>query len=401
MFKYNIEQIEKLRIHELRDFARSLGIHSPTTMKKTPLIDKIRELMGDNSGNGGLISDEPINYWDILVSDNQDAVSNLMRISESKEIKDNDENNDSNKTIVIKKSTISLPSTPYVTSESSPFSLNISQNSAPYSNEIEMSEGYIYVDVRGYGIVRSKNYTSSPNDSCITAAMIKKYGLRTGNYVRGKVRTLINGKPKIMYEIDETDVSQNRFNRIFDDMVYNPLKEKLFLGDYEYELFKGGREYISGLSLQEVVDFSKFLTDENGASVKIVNFKAIPEQSFDSEQKLEIINLPFNLSATDVVDSIRLIAERMKREYEFGKPNVLILNNFSGLIRIFDVAAEDVYSLDSVSSKAVNEILNILYLAKISSPDNFLTVLCVDSTNIPRNIRSILDYEIMPILHKA
>ena len=50
MEQYNIEYIEKLRIHELRDFARSVGVNSPTTMKKEQLIEEITEKLS------GLIS---------------------------------------------------------------------------------------------------------------------------------------------------------------------------------------------------------------------------------------------------------------------------------------------------------------------------------------------------------
>ena len=41
MNKYDFEYIDKLRIHELRDFARKLGVASPTTLKKEELIAKI------------------------------------------------------------------------------------------------------------------------------------------------------------------------------------------------------------------------------------------------------------------------------------------------------------------------------------------------------------------------
>ena len=37
----SLEYIQKLRIHELRDFARQIGVSSPTTMKKEALIEKI------------------------------------------------------------------------------------------------------------------------------------------------------------------------------------------------------------------------------------------------------------------------------------------------------------------------------------------------------------------------
>ena len=50
MNQYSLEYIERLRIHELRDFARRIGVSSPTTMKKEELIDKIEVFPIEGAG---------------------------------------------------------------------------------------------------------------------------------------------------------------------------------------------------------------------------------------------------------------------------------------------------------------------------------------------------------------
>jgi len=49
MNEYSVECIDKLRIHELRDFARNVGVVSPTTMKKEELVAKIIEAVDKNN----------------------------------------------------------------------------------------------------------------------------------------------------------------------------------------------------------------------------------------------------------------------------------------------------------------------------------------------------------------
>ena len=72
MSKYNIEHIEKLRIHELRDFARSMGVQSPTTMKKRELISKINNLLVDGRDNDNsflkISKNNEIDFFSLLTS---------------------------------------------------------------------------------------------------------------------------------------------------------------------------------------------------------------------------------------------------------------------------------------------------------------------------------------------
>ena len=81
MSEYNLEYIQKLRIHELKDFARQVGIASPTTMKKEDLISKIKAVM--SSGDSSKLSEkssssESLDFFSLLTSANSNLLNDLL-----------------------------------------------------------------------------------------------------------------------------------------------------------------------------------------------------------------------------------------------------------------------------------------------------------------------------------
>lgn len=45
MEKINVEKLQELGIFEIRNLAREVGVHLPTTLKKQELIDKIMNIL--------------------------------------------------------------------------------------------------------------------------------------------------------------------------------------------------------------------------------------------------------------------------------------------------------------------------------------------------------------------
>ena len=88
MNNYNIEHIEKLRIHELRDFARKLGVSSPTTMKKEELIGKISNIINSSNLNDGdntvQIKSKELDFFALLTAKNDNIIENLLLNSRKK-----------------------------------------------------------------------------------------------------------------------------------------------------------------------------------------------------------------------------------------------------------------------------------------------------------------------------
>ena len=112
---YDLEYIDKLRIHELRDFAKKLGVNSPTTMKKEELIGRITSIMendleGRDNTNKYIKSCKELDFFDLLISNSTHVLDSLLKlnknnIEKSKTIKA-ETKNDSQKntnTIIMKK----------------------------------------------------------------------------------------------------------------------------------------------------------------------------------------------------------------------------------------------------------------------------------------------------------
>jgi len=119
MEQYNIEYIERLRIHELRDYARKMGIPSPTTMRKDQLLEKIHAIIEANEindNNEKNNSHEPLDFFSLLTSPDSAILDNLVsqsvKTAKKKDIKVN-EDGELSKTLVMKKSTIMNQNTPY------------------------------------------------------------------------------------------------------------------------------------------------------------------------------------------------------------------------------------------------------------------------------------------------
>lgn len=396
---FNLASIEKLRIHELRDFARNVGISSPTTMKKNELIAKITNIIGSDdssSSNKHIITQDSLDFFTLLTTDNTNLINSLLKSAENTP---NASKETPTSTVVMRtKETpygeMSTPRSNYVG-----FTFKVSQNEAPYYvDSPDIVEGYLDIHPTGYGIVRYNNFVPDDKDVYITAAMVKQHKLFKGYKVRGKVKEVLAGKPKIMYEILSVDILAERSKMTtFDEYPYNPFGSELYLNDYKYSIKKGERVYIDGLTYEDTVRFAKELQLENSSHVKVVNIKAKPEEYIQGTERVNLINCNFNKTETEVVNTIELVVERIKREFEMSKNCILIIYNFSELIRVFNAAIEGFYEFGKYNAQAISRIKNILSVAKFNNKLMSSTVICVDKNGVPNDLKDIFNVEFLPI----
>lgn len=405
---YNLEYIQKLRIHELRDFARSIGISSPTTLKKEELIDKIKDIMSINEItiiNEKSSTQEPLDFFSLLTSPNSNLINELI-IKSSKndknEIKPN-ENGDLSNTLVMKKSTLINPNTPYAYSSNDFIGLNfnVRQNQASYGKEVSEVEGYLDIHENGYGIVRYRGFVPDSRDVYLTLALVKKYNLKKGDYVKGKVKYILENKPKVMFEIISVDGNPDTKKFLsYDNCSYKKLGKKFYLEKNNFDIQRGDRIFIKNMSISETLDLGYELVDENGVNVKLINIKSRPEEIFESHQKMEIINIPFNKTEIETVETVNLVIERTKREFENNKPNVIIIYNFNEFIRMSNVAIEGFYSFEKFNAKAINQIVNTMYIAKYFDDFKNITLICIDNAEMPMDMKPLVESELLPLFNK-
>ena len=400
MNKYDLDYIEKLRIHELRDFARKLGVGSPTTMKKDELIGKILSIVGDQAGvvtDSKIVKDsKEFDFFDLLYENNFSILNELLS-DKASNTDSGDASDKQNNTVIIKKSYNYHDNNFQIGNNS--FSFCLKQNELQFrDNDLFEVEGYLDIHPNGYGILRSNGFVPSENDSYISTSLVKKYKLKKGQYLSGKAKFVMVDKPKIVYEITEIDGNKDNKNELsFEDLDYNGIGNEYYLDKFNLKIRKGERHYIESLSIKEAVDFGFDLVDENNVCVKLINIKARPEDNYKSHQRLQVINVPFNKSEIEVVNAVELVCERIKRDFEQGKQNILIIYNFSELIRIFNVACEGSVDYDKINAKAVNKIYNILYMSKYLNENVCASVVCIDKNGVPRDITSLMELDIIPL----
>ena len=210
----------------------------------------------------------------------------------------------------------------------------------------------------------------------------------------------MDNKPKVVYEILNID-NNEKTNSNYDELQYNGIGEEYCIGKFDVNIRKGERHYCERMSIQDAVDFGLELVEDNATYVKFINIKARPEDNYKSIGKLQIVNVPFNKSEIEVVNTVELVLERIKREFEFGKQNVLMIYNFSELIRICNIACEGCVDFNKLNSKAINKIYNILYLSKFVTNSLCSSVICIDSNGIPRDLQSLMELELLPLFNKS
>lgn len=385
MNEYNIEQIEKLRIHELRDYARTIGVPSPTTMNKDVLLDKIREVF--ERKNLGLLchdSDTEIDFFSLLKVENSKVLSKLIDLEAKSDKKLSRQKKNEQESAY--KETLTWA---------------VAQNEAVYTSECEICEGYLDIHPEGYGIVRKCGYVPSDNDVYVTEALVKKKNLKKGSLVKGKAKVIVASKPKIMYEITYDDSNINRCDVSFDSIPYSPIGECITLNKDKFQICRGQRLYIKDMDFSSVLSVASELANEKNCYAKVVNFRALPENNYTLDSKTEIVNIPFNKSEVETLNTIELVVERIKREAELGKSNVLFLYGFSDIVRAFSVAMEGVYDFSRVNARAVGKIKNILYTAKNVNDKLHVSIVCVDKNGIKNDLKDVFEYEILPLFNSV
>lgn len=324
MTKLDIEIVKKMGIHELRTYARQVGV-LPKTMKQVEIIQAIQEVYD------GTRKPEYASPTGAGRPPKGNAFSGRKPLSEMDE----------------------LPENKGYTGEFCVCDHDI------YDNDRER-EGVLEVHVNGYGFLRTKNYTpTNKEDVFVDPNTIKKYCLMRGDLVRCTVK-LEKGQESSL-PIDEilsiNGVSPRNHARktYFDDLTpcYPDTKIKLETTpdiiatrciDLLCPIGKGQRGIIVSPPKAGKTTMLKSIAhaiEINYPSIELIVLliDERPEEVTDFKRSIssaDIVCSTFDESPEHHIQVAELVISRAKRLVEMGKDVVILLDSITKLTRAYN-----------------------------------------------------------------
>ena len=314
--------LSNMGIFELREFARSVGVDSPTVYKKDVLIDKIAAILeGDVAPKPRSRRGRPPKP--LITAD------------------------------------LTYINTPVVPIDK-PAATVLSDSASSEYEDFEEREGILEIHNDGYGFIRVDNYEPSDKDAYISNQLIKKYRLRKGDMIKGQVRKIREDKQIAVFNILSINGvrPEDTLKRVnFDDLVpiYPNERFKLELPNSRYDIAirsidliapigKGQRAMIvSPPKAGKTTLLKKIATsiaaNHPEAHLMVLLIDERPEEVTDMQRstKGEVIYSTFDESPEHHTRAAELVLARAKRLVEMNKDVVILLDSLTRLARAYNL----------------------------------------------------------------
>lgn len=324
----DFENIKKEGIIELRIVAKNLGIKSPYKYKKGELLELIENEMKKSN------SDEADNDAKTSIN-NLDTDKNTRNKSKEKNIEDTSEttdNKENNKKVFV----------------------------VPEMREENRGEGVLEILPDGFGFLRGSNYLSTEKDIYVSPNQIRKFGLKTGDFILGITKpenpnekfkglmyiNTINGDRPFSYR---GRTSFERLTPIYPNEKIVLERETLALSTRIMDLFspigKGQRGIIVAppkvgktMLLKDVANsISKNYPD---ITLIVLLIDERPEEVTDMMESIdgEVIYSTFDQAASHHIKVAEMVLNRAQRLVEHGKDVVILLDSITRLARAYNLS---------------------------------------------------------------
>lgn len=266
---------------------------------------------------------------------------------------------------------------------------------------LTFSKGVLEVLPDGYGFLRSSdyNYLPSPDDIYVSPSQIKKFSLRTGDFVSGQVRPPKEGErffALLRVEAVNGQAPENiRERTLFDNLTPVYPTKKLVLesapGEYSMRIIdmlspigKGQRGLIvsppkSGktILLQKVANSITRNHPEIKLIILLIDER--PEEVTDMERmvKAEVISSTFDEPAERHVQVADMVIEKAKRLVEAKEDVVILLDSITRLARAHNIVVPHSGKILSggVDSNALHKPKRFFGAARSTEDGGSLTII--------------------------
>ncbi|ACE05704.1 hypothetical protein Aasi_0264 [Candidatus Amoebophilus asiaticus 5a2] len=368
---YNIDELDALLLSELRDIAETLKIKNYKKLDKQGLIYKILDQQAlipeSQLPERKVVVEKPATEKPAIEKRSNVVASNnsTQGINEKNSVATNVEpsNSPSTPAKTTNNATNTNPGQP-MSSRGNNGHIRRNRNTTPNAVNLDIaidSEGVLEIMQDGYGFLRSAdyNYLASPDDIYVSPSQIKLFGLKTGDTVKGAVRSPKEGEKYFALLKVET-VNGRTTEEIRDRVSFEYLtplfaQERLRLdnGPTQYStrilnLFapigKGQRGMIVAppktgktVLLKEIANAIAANHPEVYLIVLLIGER--PEEVTDMSRSVnaEVIASTFDEQAERQTKVASMVLEKAKRMVECGHDVVILLDSITRLARAYNI----------------------------------------------------------------
>jgi len=332
-------ELDSMKLVELKKIARELGMKDAYKYKKAELIEEIKRLSPVSIERDGVILREKISPKSEAIHQDEKAEKvesdegKYPEIKQEKEEKKEDlkENGEHKK-----------------------------EKLKEMINESDSAKGVLeIIENNNYGFLRGKNYLTGPNDIYVSPSQIRRFNLRTGDEVIGKVRTPKEGEKfkallyveRVNGENPERAVGRKPFETL--TPIYPNERIKLETGSSELStrlmdimspLGKGQRGIIVAPPKAGKTTLLKKIAQSisiNNPKIKliVVLIDERPEEVTDMQRSIrgEVIYSTFDEEPEHHTKVAYMVLERAKRMVEQGQDVVILLDSITRLSRAYNL----------------------------------------------------------------
>ena len=265
---------------------------------------------------------------------------------------------------------------------------------------LTFSKGVLEVLPDGYGFLRSAdyNYLPSPDDIYVSPSQIKKFSLRTGDFVSGQVRPPKEGERFFallrVEAVNGLEPDHIRGRTLFDNLVPVYPTKKINLesapGEYSMRIMdllspigKGQRGLVvsppkSGKTvlLQKIAN--SITRNHPDVKMIILLIDERPEEVTDMERsvKAEVISSTFDEPSERHVQVADMVIEKAKRLVEAGEDVVILLDSITRLARAHNIVPHSGRILSGgVDSNALHKPKRFFGAARSTEDGGSLTII--------------------------
>ena len=389
MHTYNLRELESLLISDLKEIAESLKIkdykrdtkeeliykileqqallpHSPLPEKKTAQepVAPVRKSTNQSSINTTLSSETAPSkpQETVIPEDKLTSQPNIINTTLSSEPVPS---NSIGKSVPVQKTEQSMSSnetenlTPK-TSETIKTKSDKTSQAASLDISID-SEGVLEIMPDGYGFLRSPdyNYLASPDDIYVSPSQIKLFGLKTGDTIKGSIRSpkegeryfallkveLVNGRTteelrdRIAFEYLTPLFAQERLRLDNGPSQYSTRILNLFapIGKGQRGMIVAPPKTGKTVLLKEIANAIALNHPEVYLIVLMIGER--PEEVTDMSRsvKAEVIASTFDEPAERQTKVANMVLEKAKRMVECGHDVVILLDSITRLARAYNI----------------------------------------------------------------